>query len=106
MKSSCRVLLIGILIMSVPAFSRARTDGIKDLRNEIPRVMKEAHVPGLQVTVIRDGNLAWHQSFGVKSAANRETSTIFATAGDTRTTGSSFLSRATPSLSKGCRRSG
>ena len=68
MKSSCCILLIGILILSASAFTPARADEIKDLQREIPRVMKEAHVPGLQIAVIRDGKIAWHESFGVKNA--------------------------------------
>jgi CubicO group peptidase (beta-lactamase class C family) len=68
MKSSCCVLLIGILILSALPFSQARADEVKDLQIEIPRVMKEAHVPGLQIAVIRDGKIVWHQGFGVKNA--------------------------------------
>lgn len=34
--------------------------------------MMEAHVPGLQIAVIRGGEIVWHQSVGVKNATNRE----------------------------------
>ena len=68
MRSSCCIMLIGILILTASAFSLARADEINGLQREIPRVMKEAHVPGLQIAVIRDGKIVWHQGFGVKNA--------------------------------------
>jgi CubicO group peptidase (beta-lactamase class C family) len=69
MKSTCCVLLLGILILALSAFPQARADEIKDLQREIPRLMKEGRIPGLQIAVIRDGKIVWHQSFGVKSEA-------------------------------------
>jgi len=39
-----------------------------DLQSSIPQLMKEARVPGLQVALIRDGKIAWHQSYGVRNA--------------------------------------
>jgi CubicO group peptidase (beta-lactamase class C family) len=39
-----------------------------DLESSIPRLMAEAHIPGLQIALIRDGKIAWHGSFGLKNA--------------------------------------
>jgi len=39
-----------------------------DLQAFIPQLMNEARVPGLQIALIRDGKIAWHQGFGVRNA--------------------------------------
>jgi len=72
MRDSYRVLLVGALVLWPAGLARAQADRIKDLETEIPRVMTEAHVPGLQVAVIRDGKIVWHGSFGVKNAESGE----------------------------------
>jgi CubicO group peptidase (beta-lactamase class C family) len=71
MKRSWTVPLVGILVLSASAPSRAWSDQ-QDPQNEIPRVMTQAHIPGLQIAVIRGGTTVWHQGFGVKNATNRE----------------------------------
>lgn len=40
-----------------------------DLGRFIPHLMKEARIPGLQIAVIRDGRIAFHQNFGIRNAA-------------------------------------
>lgn len=72
MNGSNRALLAVISIIALSAFAPARADEIKDLENEIPRLMNEAHIPGLQIAVIRDGKISWHRGFGVKNATSRE----------------------------------
>jgi CubicO group peptidase (beta-lactamase class C family) len=72
MKHLIRCLLIGALVLSPATFARAQADRIQDLEQEIPRVMTEAHVPGLQIAVVRDGKIVWHGSFGVKNAESGE----------------------------------
>jgi CubicO group peptidase (beta-lactamase class C family) len=39
-----------------------------DLRSGIPTLMREASIPGLQIALIRKGQVVWQQSFGVKNA--------------------------------------
>ncbi len=72
MNGSIRVLLAIVSILALSTFAPARADEIKDLESEIPRLMKEAHIPGLQIAVIRDGKIVRHGGFGVKSTATGE----------------------------------
>ncbi|HYJ91658.1 MAG TPA: serine hydrolase [Pyrinomonadaceae bacterium] len=54
--------------------------GVPELQREIPRLMSEGEVPGLQIALIRGGKVTWIKSFGVKNAETREPvtdSTIF-----------------------------
>lgn len=37
------------------------------LQADIPTLMKEADIPGMSIAVVRNGRLAWHSTFGVKS---------------------------------------
>jgi CubicO group peptidase (beta-lactamase class C family) len=41
---------------------------IARLQKDVPRLMKEAEVPGMAVVVLRDGKVRWAQNFGVKNA--------------------------------------
>jgi len=43
-----------------------------DLQVLIPSLIKAARIPGLQVTLVRDGRVAWHVNFGVKNGAINE----------------------------------
>ena len=45
---------------------------ISDLEQQIPQLMAAAHVPGLTIAVVRDGQLFWRRAFGVKSVMTRE----------------------------------
>lgn len=40
---------------------------IARLQKDIPRLMKEAEVPGMAVVVLRDGKVRWAQNFGVNN---------------------------------------
>ena len=42
----------------------------------IPNLMKEATVPGLAITLIRDGHIVWSQAFGVRNRLTREPVTL------------------------------
>jgi CubicO group peptidase (beta-lactamase class C family) len=42
----------------------------------IPKLMKEATVPGLAITLIREGNIAWSQAFGVRNRVTQEPVTL------------------------------
>lgn len=39
-----------------------------DLQSYLPKLMKEARVPGLQIALIREGKIVWHQDFGVRNS--------------------------------------
>ena len=45
---------------------------IARLQKTIPQIMKEGEVPGFSVTLIRKGEIVWHQGFGVKNAETKE----------------------------------
>lgn len=56
---------------------------IADLETQIPALMRKAVVPGLSVALIRDGEIAWSQGFGVKNTSNSQpvdTNTVFMSA--------------------------
>lgn len=38
------------------------------LRAEIPALMRKAGIPGLQIALVRDGQIVWQQGFGVRNA--------------------------------------
>lgn len=45
---------------------------ISDLRGSLPGLIKEARIPGLQIALIREGQIVWHENFGVTNAASGE----------------------------------
>ncbi len=45
---------------------------IADLEKQIPRLMKEALVPGLSIAIIKDAKLFWRRGFGVNNIASKE----------------------------------
>ncbi|HMG35706.1 MAG TPA: serine hydrolase [Blastocatellia bacterium] len=50
------------------------------LERDVPRLMKEADVPGVSIALIRDGNVAWRHAFGVRDSATGQPaldSTVF-----------------------------
>jgi CubicO group peptidase (beta-lactamase class C family) len=80
-----RVVAIGILLsVSIglrpgPAQTAAplktgipKEELISELESMIPRLMKEAKIPGLSIAVVRDGKLLWAKGFGVKNATTQE----------------------------------
>jgi CubicO group peptidase (beta-lactamase class C family) len=53
---------------------------IKTLEDSIPKIMENVLIPGLSIAVIRDGEILWTGTFGVKSVETKEPvtdSTIF-----------------------------
>jgi CubicO group peptidase (beta-lactamase class C family) len=42
------------------------------LERDLPKLMKEADVPGLSIAIIRNGAVAWRHAFGVKNSTTRE----------------------------------
>jgi CubicO group peptidase (beta-lactamase class C family) len=52
----------------------------QDLDGHLPELMARAHVPGLSVAVVEEGQLAWSGSFGLKhrdSAIRVDNDTVF-----------------------------
>ncbi len=45
---------------------------ISSLQNDIPTLLQKGRVPGLQIALVRDGKIIWHQSFGVKNIKTGE----------------------------------
>ena len=61
---------------------------IAALETSIPKLMKDAVVPGLSIALIHDGRLLWRQGFGVKDSASKEpvdNDTIFEAASVSKT---------------------
>src|SRR5262245_14211123 len=63
----------GALMFSL-SFARAQAGdsgkldpSVINLRADIPRLMKEADIPGMAIVVIRGGKISWHGNFGVKN---------------------------------------
>jgi CubicO group peptidase (beta-lactamase class C family) len=60
---------------------------ITDLKHTIPTLMAEARIPGLQVALIRSGEVVWEGAFGVTNTENEKavtTDTIFEAASLTK----------------------
>ena len=57
---------------SEPAARLSANDAIEHLKKDIPRLMKEANVPGMSVALIRDGKMVWSGVFGVMSNNTRQ----------------------------------
>lgn len=58
-----------------------------DLQTLVPDLMSKAHIPGLSVAVIREGDIVWSAAFGVKNTETKEPcndSTIFEAASLTK----------------------
>jgi CubicO group peptidase (beta-lactamase class C family) len=56
-----------------PLLTDADTGAVtKELQTQIPRLIEEGRVPGLQIALIRGGKIVWHGAFGVKNATTRE----------------------------------
>lgn len=45
---------------------------IAQIETLVPEVMRDAHVPGVSMAIVRDGKLVWRRGFGVKDAASNE----------------------------------
>ena len=45
---------------------------IADLERQIPELMAAAHVPGLTIAIVHEGQLFWRRAFGMKSVTARE----------------------------------
>ena len=49
---------------------------VDSFEESIPKLMQEATVPGLAITLIREGRIAWSQAFGVQSSVIQEPVTL------------------------------
>lgn len=53
---------------------------IKQIQAELPSLMRQAHVPGLGLVLIREGQIVWQEAFGLRQAETTEaltTETLF-----------------------------
>lgn len=55
-----------------PPADQELTAAVSGLQAMIPPLIKEARIPGLQIVLIRDGKIAWHENFGVKNGTTGE----------------------------------
>lgn len=77
---------ISLINLIADSLSAAETV-ISNLENQIPKLMKNSGIPGISLAIIRNGELFWNKSFGVKhkyrkTSVNDET--IFACASLTK----------------------
>ncbi len=85
------LLWMGVLFLFAAALSSQAplTDGLPaTLEREIPRLMKEADIPGLSMAIVRDGKTVWSGVFGVQSRATNvsvDENTMFEAASLTKT---------------------
>jgi len=66
---------LGAAVLPSVAGPRAQPpweDLIADLERQIPRLMKEALVPGLSIAIIKDARLFWRRGFGVKDQRSKQ----------------------------------
>ncbi len=54
---------------NTPGLSKA---SIQRLEKDIPKLMKEADLPGFSIALIRDGKLVWTKDFGLRNAETQE----------------------------------
>lgn len=54
------------------ASASTKTSTISTLDREIPVLMQEAKIPGLEIAIIRHGNIAWVHSFGTVNPATHQ----------------------------------
>ena len=76
-KSFPSVVAGGVLACLCLANAQSNAPGIADLpvarlETEVPRLMREADIPGMSITLIRGGKIAWHGNFGVKNAKSAQ----------------------------------
>ena len=64
-----RLLLSGLFIVSFPLFAGARS-AINNVETLLRREMQERRIPGLQVAVVRRGNIVLLRSFGIANIQN------------------------------------
>ena len=60
---------------------------VRSLKRAIPQLMKDGDVPGLSIVLIRNGQVFWHQAFGVSNADTNvplSDATVFETASLTK----------------------
>lgn len=58
-----------------------------DLERYVPEYMRENHIPGVSMALIRDGQVAWTRAFGVANTLTREpvrTDTVFEVASNSK----------------------
>src|ERR1700735_3051216 len=48
---------------------------IEKLQKDIPKLMKQADIPGLSIAIIRNGKLVWNNVFGVADAETKKPAT-------------------------------
>src|ERR1041384_8062630 len=47
-------------------------EAIDHLKNDVPRLMQKANVPGMSVALIRNGKMVWSGAFGVMNNNTRQ----------------------------------
>ncbi len=85
--SICSLILINLAVLFMVCSDRSASTKDKDvvikteighdrlisrLEKEIPDLMEKALIPGLSISLIREGKLLWHKGFGVENADTGE----------------------------------
>lgn len=82
------ISLSSISLLNLFANSQSAAETvISNLETQIPRLIQNSAIPGISLAIIRDGELLWNQSFGIKHIYNKKpvnNETIFAAASLTK----------------------
>ena len=64
-------------LSSVPLQTKTKSEAvIARLQQRIPQLLQDGEVPALAISLIREGKLVWHHTFGVKNAETKEPVTV------------------------------
>jgi len=82
---ACAAIVLCLQLFSVfaqekPAPRLSTKAAIEKLKKDVPRLMKEANVPGASIALVRDGKLVWSNVYGVINTDTKQpvtTETIF-----------------------------
>lgn len=81
------LVISGVILLFLPSCRTKQSLG-ETLETEIPKLMEAADIPGLSIALIKDGEIVWSGSFGVRSRETNEPvdeNTIFEAASLTKT---------------------
>src|ERR1044071_3487603 len=67
--NTLRAVIAASLVFALAA--GAQPPAVRRLERLVPRVMRDGHVPGLSIVVIRDRKVVWERAFGVANAETK-----------------------------------
>jgi len=80
LRDGSRAALALSLVPLTARFERKDTAALRDLEEQIPKLMKDAVLPGLSIALVKHGALFWRRSFGVRNSTTKapvDNATVF-----------------------------